>query len=108
MADFQNKADDFRAAGIRLLAASVDAQDDASKIVRELQLSYPIGYGLSAEEVGASTGAYYEPDKKYLHATGFIISPEGNVAAAVYSTGAAGRYTAGDALDVATALSKKK
>lgn len=108
MADFEAKAKDFRAAGIRLLAASVDSEEDARKAVRELNLSYPIAYGLSAEEISALTGAYYEADKKFLHATGFVLKPEGTVAGAVYSTGPIGRYTAADALDLVTALSKKK
>ena len=108
MADFQSKASDFEAAGIRLLAASVDTEEQARQVTRELGLSYGVGYGLSAQEVSAATGAYYESDKGYLHATGFIIKPEGSVAAAVYSTGAIGRYTAADALDVGRSLTQKK
>lgn len=108
MADFETKANEFRAAGIRLLAASVDTEEDARKVTRELSLSYAVAYGLSAEEVSALTGAYYEAEKRYLHATAFVLKPDGSVAAAVYSTGAIGRYTAADALDVATSLSKKK
>jgi peroxiredoxin len=108
LADFETKANDFRAAGIRLLAASVDSEDGARKAARELGLSYPIAYGVSALEIGASTGAYYEAEKRYLHATGFILKPDGTVAAAVYSTGAIGRYTATDALDVVRSLSQKK
>lgn len=108
MADFEAKASDFRAAGIRLLAASVDPEDGARKVVRELGLSYPMTYGLSAPAIAASTGAYYEPEERYLHATAFILKPDGNVAAAVYSTGAIGRYAAADALDVVRSLSQKK
>ena len=107
MADFESKANDFRAANVRLLAASVDSEDNARKSVRELKLSYPVAYGLLAEEVSALTGAYYEPEKKFLHATGFIINPDSVVAAAVYSTGPIGRLVAADALGVVTFLSKK-
>lgn len=91
-----------------MLAASVDNEEDARKAKRELNLSYPIAYGLSGEEISALTGAYYEAQKKFIHATGFILKPDSTVAAAVYSTGPIGRYTAADALDLATALSKKK
>lgn len=107
MADFESRAGDFRAAAIRVLAASVDTEDNARAVVYELQLSYPVGYGLSAEAISAATGAYYDPDKKYLQATGFILRPDGVLAGAVYSTGPIGRYTARDALDLVTALSKK-
>lgn len=101
------KAGAFKASGIKLLAASVVNEENARKVQRELELSYPIAYGLSAEEISALTGAYYEPQKKFLHATGFILKPNLNVAAAVYSSGPIGRYTAADALDVATALSRR-
>ncbi len=107
MADFEAKAKDFRTAGIGLLAASVDNQDDARKVVRELDLSYPLAYGLSAEEISARTGAYYDADKKFLHATGFLLKPDSTVAGAVYSTGPIGRYAAAEALDLVTAMSKK-
>lgn len=108
MADFQNKAGDFEAAGVRLLAVSVDAEAHAQQTVQTLQLSYPVGYGISSDEVSASTGAYFDAEKKYLHATGFIMRPDGTVAGGVYSTGPVGRYTAADALDIVTAWSKPK
>lgn len=107
MADFESKAAELRAAGIRIAAASVDTGDNARKIAEELRLSYSVGYGLTAEEVSAATGAFYDADKKYLHATGFILKPDGMVAGAVYSTGPIGRYTAADVLALVTALSKK-
>ena len=108
MADFETKAKDFGTAGIRLLAASVDTEEDARKTVRELNLSYPVAYDLSAPEISGLTGAFYEADKNFVHATGFMLKPDGTVAGAVYSTGPIGRYTAADALDLVSALSKKK
>lgn len=108
MADFEAKGEDYRAAGIRLIAGSVDSEDNARKVARDLSLSYTVAYGLDAEEISALTGAYYDPEKKYLQAAGFIVKPDGVVAGAVYSTGPIGRYTAADALDLVTALSKKK
>ncbi len=38
-------------------------------------------------------GHWYDPGKKFLHATGFIVKPDGVVAPAVYSTGPIGRFT---------------
>lgn len=90
-----------------MLAASVDSEENARKTAGELQLSYMIGYGLTAEDVSATTGAYYDAEKKYVHATGFILKPDGVTVGAVYSTGPIGRYTAKDAFDLVTALSKK-
>lgn len=89
------------------MAASVDSEENARKVATDLRLSCLVGYGVVAEQVSALTGAYYEPEKKFLHATGFILKPDGVVAAAVYSTGPIGRYTAADALDILTFLSKR-
>lgn len=89
------------------MAASVDSEESARKVATDLRLSCLVGYGVDAEQVSALTGAYYEPEKKFLHATGFILKPEGIVAAAVYSTGPIGRYAAADALDILTFLSKR-
>lgn len=108
MADFEAKAKDFQTAGIRLLAASVDSEEHARKTVHELKLSYPVACRLSAPEISALTGAFYDAEKNFVHATGFTLNPDCTVAGAVYSTGAIGRYTAADALDLVTALSNKK
>jgi len=108
LADFQSRAGDFQAAGIRLLAISVDAEEHAQQTVQALQLTYPVGYGVSSSDISESTGAYFDAEKKFLHATGFIIRPDGTLAGGVYSTGPVGRYTAADALDIVTAWSKPK
>lgn len=89
------------------MAASVDSKEDTRKFAADLRLTFLVGYGVDAEQASALTGAYYEPKKKFLHATGFILKPEGVVAAAVYSTGPIGRFAAADALDIVTSLSKK-
>ena len=106
MADFESHAQGFHDAGIRLLAASTDPEDEATKSRRELKVTYPLAFGLDVEEIAEKTGAYFEPKKKFLHATGFILKPDGTVAHAVYSTGPIGRYTASDALDLTSKLSK--
>ena len=107
MADYESKAHDYRAANVRILAASVDTEDNARTSVTELNLSYPVGFGLVAEQISSMTGAYYEPDRKFLHATGFILKPDVSVASAVYSTGPIGRLMAADTLAVVNFLSKK-
>jgi hypothetical protein len=64
----------------------------------EAKLTFKIGWGLNAQEASAKTGAYFDDKKNYIHATGFVISPEGKIIVASYSTGAIGRLTASDAL----------
>ena len=59
--------------------------------MKEQALRYPVGYGLPLEETAAALGAFYEPRRRVLQATGFVLKPDGTIAAAQYSTGPIGR-----------------
>ena len=85
---------------MQVIAASTETLEEAQKTVEELGLSYPVGYGIVAEEFASRFGAFYSDDGTYLHATGFLIEPEGVVDIAVYSSGAIGRFTASDSLQI--------
>ncbi len=98
MADFQENISEFSDRGIAVVAASVDPLEDAQESIAELGLTFPIGYGLDYMGFATKTGAYYEIRRQILHATGFIIKPNGEVQAAVYSTVNIGRYRAEDCL----------
>ncbi len=80
------------------MAGSVDSRDHAKKTIATLGLGFPVAFGLNAVELSSATGAFYEGTKNYLHATAFIIKPDGVVSNATYSTGSIGRLTAVDAL----------
>ncbi|GAB6058991.1 redoxin domain-containing protein [Desulfonatronum parangueonense] len=98
LADFQASSAAFQSEGIPILAGSVDPLDKARDIMEKANITYPVVHGLNAEEVSRSTGAYFELEKKFLHAAGFIIAPDRKVAVACYSNGAIGRLTAKDSL----------
>jgi peroxiredoxin len=98
LADFQSHYEEFRAQGVAVVAASVDSFQDALTTVSRHQLAFPVAYGLDAASVAAGTGAFWDRTKRSLHATGFMLRPNGEVAGAVYSTGPLGRYSAKDAL----------
>ena len=51
-----------------------------------------------AEEITRITGAYYDIDKKFVHATGFLVRPDNTIEVACYSTGPIGRFVAQDVL----------
>jgi alkyl hydroperoxide reductase subunit AhpC len=71
-----------------------------------LKRTYPWAYGIDGREFSARTGAFFDEAKGFLHATGFILDPDGRVREAVYSTGPIGRFTAGDALTLIGYMSK--
>jgi alkyl hydroperoxide reductase subunit AhpC len=100
LADFQSSYKEFESEGITIVAASVDSVEKTKETVQKGGITFAVGYGLVAEEVSKTTGAYYEPAKKFLHATGFIIRPDNRVSVACYSTGPVGRFTAKDVLNL--------
>ena len=81
-----------------MIAASVDTLEDAGKTAKELNLSFPLAYGLNAKQFSEATGAFWEEKRNIIHATGFILNPDGKVAYGVYSTGPIGRYTPNDCI----------
>ena len=85
--------DEFDAKGIRVLAASADDRDTAQETVRKYKLKFPIGYGLDANAVAESLGAFYDEERAFLQVTEFIIQPDGSVGTALYSTGGMGRLS---------------
>ena len=59
-------------------------------------------------EFATKTGAYYEIRRSIIHATGFIIKPDGKLVHAVYSSGPIGRYAAIDCIRMIDFLNKQK
>jgi peroxiredoxin len=98
LVDFTNAADKFREAGIALVAGSADDLEHARAFVEELKIPFPVAYGFNAKEISHKTGAFYDAEGGYLHATGFVINPVGVVVNGVYSTMAIGRLVAKDTL----------
>lgn len=73
-------------------------------MVKEQQLAFPVAYDLDAKQVSSVTGAFYEHDKEFIHATGFLFNREGTIIVASYSTGAIGRLTPQDCITLITYL----
>jgi alkyl hydroperoxide reductase subunit AhpC len=90
---------DFEKKNVQVIAASADPWEKALQTVEHYKLTFKIGYGLNPPDVSALTGAFYNAQENYLHATGFIIGPDGKIENAVYSTRSIGRLVAKDCLD---------
>ena len=87
--------------GASVVGLSVDDKDTTQQLANNLQLG-PVRMLHSADpdEVSGLTGAFTEPKRGILHATGFILAPGGKVAQACYSTGPIGRITALDTMRI--------
>lgn len=108
MADFQALSGELEAEQISIVAASVDPLEKAKQTVERLGITFPVAYGMDAEEVSRVTGAYYDSERKIIHATGFLIRPEGTVEVACYSTGPVGRLVARDVLGLVKFYKSRK
>ncbi len=85
---------------ITVVAASVDPADKVAELAAGLRIRYVkmLG-GLDGHAVAGSTGAALQTgDRTFLHATGFLLDPDGKVVNSVYSSGPIGRFTANDVL----------
>ena len=84
---------------MRVAAASVDPIDNVRKLKENLRVGFPMYAEVDAAAVSAATGAHMQTGKKtFLHATGFLVNPQGMIINAVYSTGPIGRFTASEIL----------
>ena len=99
MVDFAVHAGPLKKLGVRVAAASVDPIDNVRSLKEGLHVGFPMYANVDAAAVSAATGAHmHAGNKTYLHATGFLINPEGTIINAVYSTGPIGRFTASEIL----------
>ncbi len=91
MSAYAKASDKLKDEGISVVAASSDTLENTRKIGSEWDLNFPVAYGLDPVEVSNQLGAFYEPERKIVHTTNYVIRPDGKIAVAVYSTSAIGR-----------------
>jgi len=100
LADFQKNLERFKEIESRVVALSVDSEEDAQKMVDRNKLTYPVLYGLDPRETLETIGGYINEDPLFLHPSGFILRPDGTIALLVQSSGAIGRLVANDSVGV--------
>ena len=71
-------------------ALSADDESTTASFTAKYSLTYAIGHGADVSAISAATGAFVSLDPPYLHTTGFVLDPIGNVLISVYSCGAIG------------------
>jgi peroxiredoxin len=98
LAAFSRAAARFEERGIKVAALSVDEEAVGVGLKEKHHLNFPIGYGADADQVVALTGAYTNPDPRYLQSTDFVLDPQGRLITVVYSSSAIGRLMPDDVL----------
>ena len=86
-------------ADIKVVAGSVDSVEKVQALREGLHVGFPMWGELDAATVSADTGApYQQGDKEFLHGSGWLINPDGEIVQSLISTGPIGRFTASDIL----------
>jgi peroxiredoxin len=107
LAGFQRASAKLSDVGIKVVALSVDDEATTIGTIQKFGLSFPVGHSANAEQVADITGAYTNKTPSYLQTTGFLISPDGKVLNAVYSSGPIGRLVVEDVIGMVTYLKSK-
>ena len=95
---FQRAKDDLAEVGAQVVALSVDDEATTAELIAKHGLEFGVGYGADARAVAEATGAFVNDDPLFLQSTGFVLTPAGQVAVGVYSTGAIGRLVPEDVI----------
>lgn len=95
---FSRAKDELDAAGVTVVALSVDDEATSTELVEKRRLNFPVAHSADADEVAAALGAYVNDEPRYLQSTGFVLAPDGTVVTSVYSSGAIGRLVPDDVL----------
>jgi peroxiredoxin len=93
---FQRAHGNLHAVDASVVALSVDDEATTKKLVNKRNLEFPVGFGADADAIAAATGAFVNPEPKFLQSTGFLLDPDGRVLISVYSSGAIGRLVPDD------------
>ncbi len=105
MVDFATHARPLIGAEIKVVAASVDSVEQTAELKAGLRVGFPMYAEVDAHAVAESTGAFIQTgDRTFIHATGFLVRPDGRIATAVYATGPVGRLTPSDVLRIVAFL----
>ncbi len=107
LAGFQRANAKLADGGIKVVALSVDDEATTRRTIEQFALSFPVGHSADADKVASIVGAYTNDAPRYLQPTGFVLSPDGKILNAVYSSGPLGRLLAEDVIGLVAYLKSK-
>jgi len=100
--------EEFKKENVDIVALAVDPLDKAKETVQKLQLTFPVAYGLEVPRDAEKIGAFWDQQRKIIHATDFVLDSDKKVVDASYSIGPIGRIVAADALSHIQFFKKRK
>lgn len=104
MAGYEKLSQEYAEEGISVFAASADGLEHAREVQEEL--GFPIGYGVG-RALAESIGAWWDDDRGIIQPAEFVLSRDGKVVSATYSSGPIGRVDAADVLKLVAFLKSR-
>lgn len=95
---FQQASRNLADVDARIVAISTEDEDTTQALVAKHSLDFAVGHSADAQLIHQATGAYVNEQVPNIEATEFVLTPEGKVLVAVYSTSAIGRLAPDDVL----------
>lgn len=102
LASFQRAAAALDRVGAKVVALSVDDESTTAALIAKHHLGFPVGHSADPGVLAEATGAFINPDPRYVQSTGFVVAPDGTVVVSVYSSGAIGRLVPDDVVGLIT------
>ncbi len=93
MVGFAKLKDELAALGVKVFAASIDAEDKAKLVADEVD--FPVGYCVTRAQADLM-GSWWEERRQIIQPSEFILNTEAKVIGASYSDGPLGRIEAAD------------
>lgn len=103
MVGFEKAKPELDALGVKVVAASVDAIDKAKEVAADV--SFPVAYGVTRAQA-EQLGAWWEDRRGIIQPSEFLVTAEGKVRSATYSSGPIGRVDAADVVKLVTFYDK--
>ena len=91
--------------GARVIAATVDSQEETHKVAEPL--SFPVCYGVT-REVGDTIGAWWEERRDHIQPSEFLITGKGRVLSSTYSSSPLGRMDPEETVSLLKILAARK
>ena len=98
MAGFAKHKAELDALGVRVVAASVDAEDKALEVAKDL--NFPVAYGVTREDAD-KLGAFWDGKRNFIQPSEFVVRGEdGKIVSSTYSASPIGRVDAADVVSL--------
>ena len=103
----QKQAAEFAALGIKVVGASVDAEDKTREMAASNGITFAMAHGVTRADADR-IGAWWDGNRNFIQPSEFIVGADGKVVSATYSSGPIGRVDAADIVQMVKFLEARR